>query len=168
MEAINDRVRSFMKDPVLYRTTVIVKRNEKVETFTAYAYAEGDEIQDAEDMSEAHIAIKHGIDESEIQEVTTEKHQEVPVVITEQDRIEVMDMLWDNYFTLSTNAVEAMAIIWDEYANGTLAESMSENHDMTEDDILDILSSLTQFVKNMPADDRRKSAIRVYAEWNEK
>lgn len=89
-------------------------------------------------------------------------------MITEQDRIEVMDMLWGNYFTLSTNAVEAMAIIWDEYANGTLAESMSENHDMTEDDILDILSSLTQFVKNMPADDRRKSAIRVYAEWNEK
>ena len=77
MEAINDRVRSFMKDPVLYRTTVIVKRNEKVEEFTAYAYAEGDEIQDAEDMCEAHIAIKHEITESEIQEVTTEKHQEV-------------------------------------------------------------------------------------------
>ncbi len=87
-------------------------------------------------------------------------------MITEQDRTEVMDMLWDNYFTLSTDALEAMAIIWDEYANGTLAEFMLESHGITEDDILDILISLTQFVRSMPAGDRRKPAMQVYSEWN--
>jgi hypothetical protein len=39
---------------------------------------------------------------------------------------------------------------------------------MTENDILDMLVSLTKFVKNMPAEDRRKSAMEVYAERNRK
>jgi hypothetical protein len=96
-----------------------------------------------------------------------QKKEGVPM-ITHQERTEVLGMVWDNYYTLATSATEAMAIIWDEYANGALAEFLVVDHNMTENDILDMLVSLTKFVKNMPAEDRRKSAMEVYAERNRK
>ncbi len=92
------------------------------------------------------------------------KLQEEGTVLTHQERTEVLGMVWDNYFTLATTPIEAMAIIWDEYANGALAEFLIVDHKMTEGEILDMLVSLTKFVKNMPAEDRRKSAVEFYAE----
>ena len=34
------------------------------------------------------------------------------------DLLEIQDIIWYNYYSLVTSAVEALAIIWDEYANG--------------------------------------------------
>jgi len=81
-----------------------------------------------------------------------------------QELYEVMDMVWDNYFTLSTTALEAMAIIWDEYANGTLFGWLNEEHGISESDFWEILTALMLHVKDMP--NKRMPAMEVYAEWS--
>ena len=76
---------------------------------------------------------------------------------------EVMDAVWDNYFTLTTTAVEAMAIIWHDYANGTLFESLNQDHGITDAEFWEILVSLTVHVRDIP--NRRMPAMEFYKEW---
>lgn len=82
------------------------------------------------------------------------------------ERTQVKDILWDNYYTLTTTAVEAMEILWGEYNN--IVKWLKDEHGQTEVDLLVILTELTQFVGSLPAEDRHKPAMQVYAEWNKK
>ena len=80
MNIVNERIKSFMKDPTLYRTTVQVGQwgnGEKVDNYVAFSFAEGEDIQTAEDISLAHIIRENGLDEDDITEVTTDTYKEV-------------------------------------------------------------------------------------------
>jgi hypothetical protein len=44
------------------------------------------------------------------------------------DLLEIQDIIWYNYYSLVTSAVEALAIIWDEYANGSLEDDVIAHH----------------------------------------
>lgn len=80
-------------------------------------------------------------------------------------RTEVREILWGNYHTLNTTAVQTMEILWSDYEN--IAKWVVEEHEMTEVDFLVILTELTLFVGSLSADDRRKPAVEFYAEHNQ-
>lgn len=79
-------------------------------------------------------------------------------------RTEVRDLLWENEYNLSTTAIEAMEILWGDYDN--IVKWIVDEQGLTEVDFLIILSDLTLFVASMPAVDRHKPAMQVYAEWS--
>lgn len=80
------------------------------------------------------------------------------------ERTEVRDILWENHYTLTTTAVQAMEILWGDYDN--IVKWIVDEQGLTEVDFLIILSDLTQFVASLSAEDRHKPAMQVYAEWN--
>ncbi len=59
------------------------------------------------------------------------------------NKIAFSEMLWDNYYTLGTTPIEAMAIIWEEYAHGTLASWAMTEHGIDQQSLIRILSMLT-------------------------
>lgn len=69
MVITNERIKSFLKDPTLYRTTVTLDSGRQ---FVCHSWAEGDDIQTAEDISMLHIYREHGITDADAEEVTTE------------------------------------------------------------------------------------------------
>ncbi len=80
------------------------------------------------------------------------------------ERTELRDIIWENHYALTTNAIETMEILWGDYDN--IVKWVVEEQGMTEMDYLIILRELTQFVASMPAVDRHKPAMQVYAEWS--
>lgn len=82
---------------------------------------------------------------------------------SEEARREVQDLIWENYYTLSTTAVQAMAIIWEEYSNGELVKWVTEEQGLTEGDLILILAHLTMWVGSLPQTDRHKPAMEVLA-----
>lgn len=78
------------------------------------------------------------------------------------DRTEVREILWENYYALTTTAVEAMENLWGDYNN--ITKWIVDEHGLTEVDFLIILSELTQFVGSLPVGERHKPAMQVHAE----
>lgn len=67
-QIVNERIKSFLADPTLYRTTVVFGDREEC----CYTWADGDDIQSAEDISVVFLASVHGVDADDFMEVTTE------------------------------------------------------------------------------------------------
>ena len=57
--------------------------------------------------------------------------------------LEIQDIIWYNYYSLVTSAIEALAIIWDEYANGSLEDTLRDDYGMTDAEISAMMLSLT-------------------------
>lgn len=72
--------------------------------------------------------------------------------------LEIQDIIWYNYYSLVTSAVEALAIIWDEYANGSLEDTLRDDYGMTDAEISAMMLSLTMGVTYMPHDKKRTPA----------
>jgi hypothetical protein len=80
MDIVNERIKSYMKDPTLYRTTVQVGQwgnSNGVDNYVAFSFSDGDDIQTAEDISLAHIIRENNLDNDDITEVTTDTYKEV-------------------------------------------------------------------------------------------
>lgn len=73
--------------------------------------------------------------------------------------LEVRDLIWENYYNLGTTAVQAMAIIWDEYANGKLLAWFEEEQGLNESELMDILVNLAIQVRAMP--DRHEASAHI-------
>jgi hypothetical protein len=80
-------------------------------------------------------------------------------------RQEVRDIIWENHYSLATNAIEAMEILWSDYDN--IVKWVVDEQGLMEVDYLIILSELTQFVGALSAEGRRKPAMQFYAEMNQ-
>ena len=70
---------------------------------------------------------------------------------------ELAELLWENYYTLSTNAIEALQIIWSEYED--IANWVALEHDVSERKLLETLSILVMKVASMSVEDRQKPAM---------
>jgi hypothetical protein len=70
---------------------------------------------------------------------------------------ELADLIWENYYTLSVNATEALQVIWSEYES--IASWVDSEHDVSERKLLETLSLLTLKVASMSVEDRRKPAM---------
>jgi hypothetical protein len=77
----------------------------------------------------------------------------------EMSNLEVRDLIWENYYNLGTTAVQAMAIIWDEYANGKLLAWFEEEQELKDSELMDILVDLAILVRAMP--DRHEAAAHI-------
>ena len=53
------------------------------------------------------------------------------------------DVLWDNYFSIGVNRVQAMANLWDDYQNGMLFPWAGEEYGITENELLASIARLT-------------------------
>jgi hypothetical protein len=70
---------------------------------------------------------------------------------------ELAELIWENYYTLATNAIEALQIIWSEYED--IANWVALEHDVSERKLLETLSLLVMKVASMSVEDRRKPAM---------
>ena len=70
---------------------------------------------------------------------------------------ELAELIWENYYTLATNATEALQIIWSEYED--IANWVALEHDVSERKLLETLSLLVMKVASMSVEDRRKPAM---------
>lgn len=61
----------------------------------------------------------------------------------------IKETLWDNYYKLAETPRTAMATLWFDYANGHLFPWIQEEYLITEEDLLDIIASLTDDIKYM-------------------
>lgn len=68
MNITNERIKSFLKDPTLYKTTVVVGSK----SYEYFSWSDGDDIQTAEDVSMLCLHREHGITDAEADEVTTQ------------------------------------------------------------------------------------------------
>lgn len=74
----NERIKPYMTDPTLYRTTVTLGDHlGETQTFTCYSWAEGDDIQSAEDVSLDYLNRLTGHTADEWDEVSTDTYKEV-------------------------------------------------------------------------------------------
>ena len=74
----NERVKAYMSDPTLYRTVATVGDHVgQTRSFTCYSWAEGDEIQSAEDVSLDYLHRTWNIAPDEWDEVSTDTYNEV-------------------------------------------------------------------------------------------
>lgn len=72
-------------------------------------------------------------------------------------REELAELIWENYYTLSTTATEALQIIWSEYED--IANWAALEHDVAESKLLVALSLLVMKVASMGIEERRKPAM---------
>lgn len=72
-------------------------------------------------------------------------------------REELAELIWENYYTLSTTAIEALQIIWEEYQN--IANWVALEHDVSERKLLETISLLILKVASMSVADRQKPAM---------
>lgn len=70
---------------------------------------------------------------------------------------ELAELIWENYYTLATTAIEALQIVWSEYED--IANWVALEHDVSERKLLETLSLLTLKVASMSVEDRRKPAM---------
>lgn len=70
---------------------------------------------------------------------------------------ELAELIWENYYTLSTNAIEALQIIWSEYED--IANWVALEHDVSERKLLETLSLLVMKVASMSVEDRQRPAM---------
>ena len=70
---------------------------------------------------------------------------------------ELAELLWENYYTLSTTATEALQIIWSEYES--IANWVALEHDVSERKLLETISLIVMNVASMSVEDRRKPAM---------
>jgi hypothetical protein len=70
---------------------------------------------------------------------------------------ELAELIWENYYTLATNATEALQIVWSEYED--IANWVALEHDVSERKLLETLSLLVMKVASMSVEDRRKPAM---------
>ena len=70
---------------------------------------------------------------------------------------ELAELIWENYYTLSTTAIEALQIIWSEYED--IANWVALEHDVAESKLLVALSLLVMKVASMGIEERRKPAM---------
>lgn len=70
---------------------------------------------------------------------------------------ELAELIWENYYTLATTAIEALQIIWSEYED--IANWVALEHDVAESKLLVALSLLVIKVASMGIEERRKPAM---------
>lgn len=70
---------------------------------------------------------------------------------------ELAELIWENYYTLATTAIEALQIIWSEYED--IANWVALEHDVAESKLLVALSLLVMKVASMGIEERRKPAM---------
>lgn len=74
----NERIKSYLTDPTLYRTVVTIGDHvNETRQFTCYSWSEGDDIQTAENISVQFISSHFGVDEESFTEVTTDTYSEI-------------------------------------------------------------------------------------------
>jgi hypothetical protein len=64
-------------------------------------------------------------------------------------KMELAEMIWDEYYTLSVTPLQAMANLWEEYASGTLYSWANETFDVGHNELLKIISVLTRDLRKM-------------------
>jgi hypothetical protein len=70
---------------------------------------------------------------------------------------ELAELIWENYYTLTTTAIEALQIIWSEYES--IANWVALEHDVSERKLLETLSLLVVKVASMSVADRQTPAM---------
>lgn len=71
----NERIKSYMTDPTLYRTVVTIGNHVgSTKMLTCYSWAEGDDIQSAEDISVQFICQRYDVNEDDFTEVSTDSY----------------------------------------------------------------------------------------------
>jgi hypothetical protein len=70
---------------------------------------------------------------------------------------ELAELIWENYYTLTTTAIEALQIIWSEYED--IANWVALEHDVSERKLLETLSLLVVKVSSMSVADRHTPAM---------
>lgn len=68
-DAVNERIKGYLKDPTLYLTTVVIGDKK----FECRAWSDGDDSKTAEDISIQHIIAKRRLSVGAIDQVTTER-----------------------------------------------------------------------------------------------
>ena len=64
---VNERIKSYLKDPALYETIVVIDGNR----YSCHAYADGGDIQSAEDISLNYLCVTYDLKERRIESVAT-------------------------------------------------------------------------------------------------
>ena len=63
--------------------------------------------------------------------------------------MELAEILWDNYYVLDANPLQAMANLWNDYAHGTLREWAKESFSISDKDLLHVVTVLTKDLRRM-------------------
>lgn len=63
--------------------------------------------------------------------------------MTKTSKYAVDEILWENYYSMGVNRIQAMANIWDDYDNGTMFPWASEEWGITENELIEAIARLT-------------------------